>query len=134
MPAFQLTGIESATISADRTAFEFRFRTSQGSLDLSLQVEHLDHLITVLNDLEHLSSLHDPVAGIAPGERGSLRAAIVDEHRVMNGHVNGAPCVFLGLHSGKVLKWFALDAGRAASLQQAVRDEIPKLQVGPSSH
>ena len=132
MASFHLTGIENGTISKDRTSFAINLRTNQGPLELTISAEHLDALVTCLQGLEYHASLLDPT-NAAPGEAAQVRAEIVESHQIGHGEVNGVPSVFLGLKSAQVLRFFAIDRQKAMAIQQAVADEIPKLQaeVGP---
>ena len=135
MHRFHLTGLQKADISADRSQFAIELRTDQGPLTLTLNAEHLDHFITMLEGLEYTASLHQPAQGQLPGEMGQLRARVVDHHQMANGEVNGVPSVFIGLKTqDQTFRWFALDALKANALQTSLQAEIPKVQTAPRSH
>lgn len=128
---YHLSGIEKASVSADRNGFDIEFRTDQGPVTLTLNAGDLDALITLLEGIESRASLLDPAKGAMPGEPMQVRRLIVDQHQVGNGVVNGTPSVLLGLTGLKgattAFRWFALDAPKAEALQRAIADEIPKL-------
>lgn len=131
MVPFQLVGIEKATMAKDRSRFDLTFRTMQGPLMLKVSAEHLGCLITHLQGLEYYASLLDPKSG--QRETAQVRAEIVESHEIGNTTLKGIPTVLLGLKSGQIFRWFALDAQRATAAQRDLAAEIPKLQkeVGP---
>jgi hypothetical protein len=134
MPTFTFMGLERADMADDRRHFDIQFRTDQGPVTLSVAAERLDGLITTLQGIEYRASLLDPAKGQQAVEAGQLRVEVVDEHRIGSGAVEDKPSVVLGLKSGQVLRFFALDAAQATVLQQSLADEIPKLTGGPANH
>ena len=134
MASYHLTGIDNATITKDRTRFAINLRTKNGPLQLMINAEHLDALITYLQGLEYNASLMDPSKGAQHGELGQVRAEIVDSHQIGRGDINGVPSVFLGLKSAQVFRLFALDRERATAVQQALADQIPKLEDTAGPH
>ena len=134
MPSYKITGLEDATIAKDRSKFDIRFRTNKGKVTMSVSAAHLDALITTLQGLEYHATLLDPKKGQLPGELAEIRAETVDSFSIGDAIVNNVPSVLLGLKSGQVFRWFALDEMKAAEISQKLADEIPKLRSQQSRH
>ena len=122
-----LTGVEKATMSADRSQFDIQFRTHAGPLTVQVSASNLGALISMLEGLEHQASVLNPSKGLQPGEPAQFRMQIVESHQIGHCDANGVPSVMLGFKSGQVFRWYALDAPKAKAVHQALADEIPKM-------
>src|SRR5688572_25862419 len=94
---YQLTGIEKADISADRSCIEISLRTSTGPVMLTVTADQLAALITALQSLEYHASLMNPTIGAKPDEPGQMRMEIVEQIHTGCGDVNGVPSALVGL-------------------------------------
>ena len=134
MQSFHVTGSEGAVITGDRTRFGFGFRTDKGPITLEISAEHLDEFITFLQGIESRATLFNPATGPVPGEKGPVRALIVEGFQIQSGKAKDVPSVLLGLKAAKVFRWYALNKRAATALQQGIADKLPELQGGQEGH
>src|SRR5436190_10060791 len=127
MIEYLLTGVEGATMSADRSRFDIEFKTRAGPLVLCASAAHLGTLITCLQKFEHQALLLDPAKGQLPGEPAQTRAKLVDDLTLQRGEMNSVPGLLLGIKVGQEVRWYALDSAKAKVLRRALGDEIPKI-------
>src|SRR5436190_23864405 len=127
MIEYLLTGVEGATMSADRSRFDIEFKTRAGPLVLCASAAHLGTLITCLQKFEHQALLLDPAKGQLPGEPAQNRPKVVDDLTLQRGEVNRVPGLLLGIKVGQEVRWYARDSAMAEVLRRGLGDEIQEL-------
>lgn len=134
MPSYMITGLAKAEISNDRSQAHIEFGTTTGPATINVSMQHVRQLISTLEGLISIASMHRPAEGLMPGEQVEANLEVVDGYQIGHGSVNGVSSVCLGLKTGPVFRWFALNAEHAQGIQQLVAVEIPKLRDAPASH
>jgi hypothetical protein len=122
---FEITGLNKGNLCGDRSSVTIDFQIGGDSLVLKMKAAHLDHLITMLIDLEYLNALHDPARGPHVNEVRSIRVEVADSATPGQTLINGEPHTFMRFRIGKIERTIALSSAKALELAE-------QLQVAPA--